>query len=106
MAKYMFQATYTAGGAKGVLKDGGSARRAAIEELVSGMGGTVECFYFAFGGDDVYVILDLPDHESAAAASMTASAAGATQVRTIVLLTPEQIDAAAAKSVDYTPPGG
>jgi uncharacterized protein with GYD domain len=102
----MFQATFTAEGARGVLKGGGSARRAAIEKLTDGLGGTVECFYFAFGGDDVYIIVDLPDHESAVAASMTASAAGATQVRTIVLLTPEQIDAAAAKSVDYTPPGG
>lgn len=105
MAKYLFQASYTTEGAKGLLKEGGSIRKAAIEELVSGLGGSVECVYFAFGGDDVYVIAECPDHESAAAASMRVAASGAVSARTIVLLTPEQIDAASRKSVRYTAPG-
>lgn len=106
MAKYMFQVSYTAEGAAGVLERGGSARKAVVEKVASSVGGTVECFYFAFGGDDAYVIADLPDHESAAAVSLTTGASGAVQIRTIVLLTPEQLDAAAKKRVDYAPPGG
>jgi len=101
----MFQVSYTAQGAKGVLEKGGSARRGAAEEMVSGLGGTIECFYFAFGGDDAYVIADLPDHESATAGSLKVGASGGAQVRTIVLLTPEQVDAAVQKSVNYSPPG-
>ena len=106
MPKYLFQASYTADGAKGVLKDGGSGRKAAINELVTGLGGSLESLYFAFGGDDVFAIVELPDHESAAAASMTAGASGMVNVRTVVLLTTEQVDAAVKKRVNYRRPGG
>ncbi len=106
MAKYLFQVSYTAEGAKGVLAHGGSARRAMVDKVAASLGGEVECFYFAFGGADAYLVIDLPDNESAAAASIAAGAAGAAQIDTVVLLTPEQIDAAVAKKVDYAPPGG
>lgn len=106
MAKYLFSASYTADGTKGLINDGGSARKVAVEKLVSGLGGTLEAMYFAFGTDDVYAIVDLPDHESAVAASMTVGASGAVSVKTVVLLTPEQMDAAAQKSVSYRRPGG
>lgn len=105
MPKYLFQASYTAEGAKGVLKDGGRGRKAAIEALVTSLGGSLESLYFAFGGDDVFAIVELPDQESAAAASMTAGASGMVNVRTVVLLTPEQIDAAVKKRVNYRRPG-
>ena len=74
--------------------------------MISGLGGTVECVYFAIGGDDVLAIADLPDNESAVAASMTVGATGAANVRTTVLITAEQMDAAAGKTVDYSKPGG
>ncbi|MDH4178807.1 MAG: GYD domain-containing protein, partial [Thermoleophilia bacterium] len=64
-----------------------------------------ETFYFAFGGADAYVVLDLPDNQSAAAASIAVNAAGAATSEVVVLLTPEEIDAAAKLSVDYRPPG-
>lgn len=105
MPKFLFQASYTAEGAKGVLRDGGSGRKAAIEELMTGLGGSLECVYFAFGGDDVFAIVELPDQESAAAASMTAGASGMVNVRTVVLLTTEQVDAAVKKRVNYRRPG-
>jgi hypothetical protein len=44
------------------------------------------------------------DHPAAAVA-LTVGAAGGATVRTTVLLTPEQVDEAAKRSVDYTPPG-
>ena len=79
MPKYMLQVSYTAEGAKGLLKDGGSKRRQAAESLVKSVGGKLEAFYFAFGGSDAFVIVDLPDNASVAAASITRSitAAGA-----------------------------
>ena len=105
MAKYLYQASYTTEGARGLLKDGGSARREAIEKMTQGLGGTVEALYYAFGADDVYLIVDVPDHITAAAASLAVSATGAINIKTTVLLTPEEIDAAAQKSVAYRPPG-
>jgi uncharacterized protein with GYD domain len=106
MAKYMFIANYTAEGAKGVLKEGGSSRREAVATAMASAGGSLESFYFGFGADDAYVIADFPDHAAAAAAALTVSATGTSQVRTVVLITPEEIDAAAQRAVDFRPPGG
>jgi uncharacterized protein with GYD domain len=69
------------------------------------LGGQLESFYFGFGDRDAYVILDVPDDEAAAAVAMTVNAAGGATVRTTVLLTPEQVDEAAKRSVDYRAPG-
>jgi uncharacterized protein with GYD domain len=106
MAKYLFSVSYTAAGAQGIMKEGGSSRRDMIAKLLADVGGTLDAFYFGFGADDVYCIVDLPDHETAAALSMTVGASGAAQVRTTVLLTPEQIDQATHRSLAYRPPGG
>jgi uncharacterized protein with GYD domain len=105
MPKYLLDVSYTAEGAKGVMKDGGSKRRAAAKALVESLGGKLECFYFAFGETDVYVIAELPDAVSAAAAAMTIGSTGAMKSRTVVLLTPEEIDSAVKKPTSYTPPG-
>ena len=105
MAKYLFSGSYTNDGAKGLLKEGGSRRRAMLDEMVGSLGGKVESFYFAFGDADVYVIADIPDAASAAALSMTACATGAVAVKTVALLSPEEIDEASRKSVSYRPPG-
>ena len=105
MAKYMFTGSYTSDGAKGVLAEGGTRRREATERIVSSLGGTVEAYYFAFGSDDFYLIADLPDHAAAVAGALTGSASGALSVRTTVLLTPDDIDAAAKLSPAYRAPG-
>jgi len=105
MPKYLLQASYTADGAKGLVKDGGSKRRAAANTLIESLGGKVECFYFAFGKTDVVAIADFPDSVSAAAASLTLSASGAVTGQVTVLLTPEELDQATQKSGKYTPPG-
>ena len=105
MPKYLIEASYTAEGAKGVQSGGGSARRDAVSQLAEGMGGKLESFHFAFGDSDAYVIVDLPDNEAAAAIAMTVNGTGAVAIKTIVLMTPEEVDAAAKKSVDYRPPG-
>lgn len=105
MAKYLIIASYTAEGAKGVMKDGGTARKKQAESAIASLGGSVESFYFGFGADDAYVIFDVPDHATAAAISLTIGSSAAVNCRTIPLIMPEEIDEAARKKVDYTPPG-
>lgn len=105
MAKYLFEASYTPQGVKGVQSAGGSSRRDAVAQMAEGVGGKLESFYFAFGDRDAYVLVDLPDNESAAAVALAVNAAGAAEVRTVVLLTPEEVDDAAKRSVEYRPPG-
>jgi uncharacterized protein with GYD domain len=106
MPKYLFVASYKPEGAKGVIEKGGTARREAIAELAQGLGGSLESFYFAWGEDDVYTIVDLPDDAAAAAISMTVSADGRTGLKTIPLIEPATIDDAAQRTVQYRPPGG
>jgi uncharacterized protein with GYD domain len=105
MPKYLIQASYTPQGVEGVRSEGGSSRRDAVADTASSLGGQLESFHFGFGDDDAYVIADLPDNEAAAALALTVNAAGGATVKTTVLLTPEQVDEAAKRSVDYRPPG-
>jgi uncharacterized protein with GYD domain len=106
MPKYLWEASYNSEGVKGVVKEGGSGRRDAIEKLVSAAGGTLEAFYFSFGDSDVIVVADLPDEQTATAVALTVNSGGLVSLKTTVLLTPEEVDAAAKQSVDYRPPGG
>ena len=105
MPKYLVTASYTAEGARGLLKDGGSKRREAAEQALKTAGGTMESFYFSFGDADAIIIVDAPDHATVAAASLTISASGAVHTKTTVLLTPEELDQAAKKTVKYRAPG-
>ncbi|MEU9456425.1 GYD domain-containing protein [Streptomyces sp. NPDC048277] len=105
MPKFLIQATYTPEGSKGLLKEGGSGRRAAVDRVVAGLGGTVEAMYFAFGEDDLVCILDFPDPVSMAAASLSVKASGAIRTRATPLLTVDEIDAATQRQVDFRSPG-
>ena len=105
MPKYLFHASYTAEGIKGLVKEGGSKRKAVVEELIKSVGGKLEACYFAFGETDVFVIADVPDNVSVAAASLTVAASGSAHVKTTVLMTPEEMDAAAKKTAKYRAPG-
>lgn len=105
MSKFLFEASYTTDGIKGVQSAGGSSRRDAVAQVAESVGGKLESFYFAFGERDAYVVVELPDNESAAAVALTVNAAGGATVRTVVLLTPDEVDNAAKRSVDYKPPG-
>jgi uncharacterized protein with GYD domain len=105
MPKYLIEASYTAEGVKGLQAAGGSSRRDAVAALAKSVGGRLESLYFAFGEHDVYVVVDAPDNESATAVALTVNASGVVRARTTVLLTPEEVDAAAKRSVEYRPPG-
>jgi uncharacterized protein with GYD domain len=104
MPRYLFTGSYSPQGSKAVLAAGGTARRAAIEKMVSDLGGRVETFDFAFGSDDVYTIVELPDARTATAIALAVNGSGAISLRTVVLVTPEEVDAAGQVQPDYQPP--
>jgi uncharacterized protein with GYD domain len=105
MPKFLVDATYTPEGLKGLMKDGGTGRRAAIEAAVKSIGGRLEGMYFSFGKHDVVTIIDVPDNVSAAALALAVNAAGTATTRTTLLLTAEEVDKAIQKTVKYAAPG-
>jgi len=105
MPKYLFHANYVGEGIKGLLKDGGSKRRAVVEKLFKSLGGSLEGFYYAFGDTDLYIIAEFPNHAAVAAFVLTVTATGTVTVKTTVLLTPEEIDAAGKLTPTFSAPG-
>ncbi len=105
MAKYLIEGSYVGEGIKGLLKEGGSSRRQAVDKLLASVGGKVDSFYYAFGDVDVYIVVDVPDNVTAAAIALTVGASGVVRIKTTVLMTPEEVDAAAKKSPAYRAPG-
>lgn len=103
--KYLWKGRYSPEGTKGLLKEGGTAREKAVEQLLQSVGGRLEAYYYAFGEHDAYVIVDLPDNATAAAVSLAIAAAGVTRVETIPLLGSEEVDQAVKKPARYRPPG-
>lgn len=106
MPKYLVRASYVGDGVQGLRQEGGSARRGAIERACTSVGGRLDAFYFAFGDVDVIAILDLPDNVTAAGVALLVAASGKVDIKTTVLLTPEDVDAAVRVGGDYRPPGG
>ena len=105
MPKYPWKVSYTKAGAKGVAQEGASSRRDAVKYALESLGGALEAVYFAFGEADVYVIGELPDNQSAAALSLAANVSEGLTAETVVLMTPEEFDAATRKDVSFRPPG-
>ena len=105
MPRYLIQGSYSTDGIKGVLKEGGTGRRKAVEAAVHAMGGRLEAFYFAFGDDDVVAIVEAPDNVSAATFSMGVASTGTVRTKTTVLLTPEEIDQAGKKTLAFRAAG-
>jgi uncharacterized protein with GYD domain len=104
--KYLFQASHIGDGVQGLRKEGGSARRAAVEKACASVGGALDAFYYAFGEADVVAIIDLPDNTTAAGVAILIAASGKVDIKTTVLLSPEEIDSAVKVGADYRPPGG
>jgi uncharacterized protein with GYD domain len=70
------------------------------------MGGSIEALYYAFGENDIYVIVDVPDEATMTALSLAVTATGALRLnKTTVLMDPEVIGEASSKSIDYRAPG-
>lgn len=105
MALYLWYAKYESEGVKGLIAEGGSKRRAAVQQMVEKAGGKLHSFYYAFGDADVYGVTEFPDQMSAIAVSLAVNASGLTTLRTIPLFTAEDMDGAAKKTVAYRAPG-
>ena len=105
MPKFLITASYTPEGARGLLKEGGSSRRAAVQKLLDSVGGKLEAFYFALGHEDAFVIVDVPDNAAVVAVSLAVNASGAVRISTTPLIAPDDLDAASKKSIGYRPPG-
>jgi uncharacterized protein with GYD domain len=105
MSKFLVKASYNPDGVRGLIKEGGSKRRAAVQTLVEGLGGKLDAFYYTYGDDDAVLIVDLPDATAGVAISLAVNASGAVRLSTTPLITPEEVDAAAKKTVDYRAPG-
>lgn len=105
MPKYLVNATYTGEGIKGVIKEGGTSRKKAVEKMAADLGGKLEAYYFTFGDDGVVAIFDLPDMASASAVISTVNASCCANTRVSILITPEELDKIASMKVNYRPPG-
>jgi uncharacterized protein with GYD domain len=105
MPTYLWRGSYTAEGVKGLAKDGGSKRRSAVQQMVEKAGGKLHSFYFALGEADVFGIAEFPDVATAVAVSATVNASGMVHLSSTQLISPEEFDAAAKKTIAYRPPG-
>ena len=105
MPKYLITGSYTVDGTKGLLAEGGSGRKAAVEKALQGLGGKLDAIYYAHGDTYVIVIADIPDATSAVALSLVVNASGAVNIKTTPLLTVAEVDAACKKTVSYRPAG-
>jgi len=105
MPKYLICSTYTEEGLKGLLKEGGTKRVEASRKAIESLGGTLESFYFAYGDNDAYFIVDQPDNVNVIAGILLANASGAVKLKTVALITPEEVDEAVKKTMDWRPPG-
>jgi uncharacterized protein with GYD domain len=105
MAKFLLEASYSSEGLKGLLKEGGTARREAATRAISSAGGQLDCMYMAFGDKDAIAIFDAPDNITAAALAISVSSSGHVRTKITPLLTVEEVDQAVKKSVAYRAPG-
>jgi len=105
MPKYLIKANYHSDGAVGLAAKGGTARRDAVGKMVADAGGSIDCFYYAWGETDAYLVVEMPSDESMLGIALSVNKSGATSITTTPLLTPEQVDVAASSAPGYTPPG-
>ena len=105
MSKYLFYGSYTQEGFKGIVKEGGSKRIEAAKKSLGSVGGSLEAFYFSFGENDFYIIVDLPDNVTTTAVTLAGNVSGTFSIKGVPLLTADELDQAVKKSVDFRPPG-
>jgi uncharacterized protein with GYD domain len=109
MTKYAFFFSYTSDSWARMMSVPGD-RTAAVREVLSSLGGSLECIYWMFGSHDGIAIADLPDAVSAAAVSIAVASTGTiTNNQTRVLLTQEQLgralEQASTAAQAFQPPG-
>jgi uncharacterized protein with GYD domain len=104
MPKFLAKVSLNTEGVRLLRKEKASGRRAAVTKFVEAAGGKVEAFYFAFGEDDVVLILDLPENAAAAAVSLVNNSVGNVRATYIPLITVEEMDRAVDKAARLSAP--
>ncbi|HEX9230135.1 MAG TPA: GYD domain-containing protein [Arthrobacter sp.] len=87
------------------MREAGTKRRAALVEALKSVGGSLACFYCAFGETDVLGGFEVPEPADAAAPSLMINSTGSVNVHLKPLMTPEDLDDAAKKTPSYRAPG-
>lgn len=105
MQKYLFHGRYTPEGSRGLMAEGGSTRIEAARQALGSVGGSLEAFYFSFGQDDFYIIVNLPDNVTATSVLMAGNITGTFHIEGVPLLTAAEMDEVVKKRVDFRPPG-
>jgi uncharacterized protein with GYD domain len=105
MPKYLYHGSYTDKGLKGLMKDGGSKRMKITKKAIESLGGEMEAYYFALGGNDFFIIVEVPDNIKAITGSLVANASGMVKVNITALVSPEEVDLAVKQTMDWRPPG-
>ena len=105
MPKYLYQGSYTDKGLQGLMKDGGTKRMEVTRRAIESLGGKMEAYYFALGGNDFFIILEVPDNITAITGSLIANASGTVRVSITALVSPEEVDKAVKQTMDWQPPG-
>jgi len=105
MPKYLFYGAYTPEGYRGLMEEGGSTRIEAAKQALGSVGGSLEAFYFSFGEQDFYILVDLPDNVATTAVTLAGKITGTFSINGVALLTPEELDEAIKIGVDFRPPG-
>jgi uncharacterized protein with GYD domain len=62
MPKYLVEASYTAEGLKGLIKDKASGRKAVVAQALADLGGKLDGIYFTMGERDVLLVCECPDY--------------------------------------------
>ncbi len=85
-------------------------RSIAVKQLVEGVGGKLECFYWMSGAFDGFSVIELPDGQSAGAFAAIVKATGSLQHYETHMLTSmndavAMLKKAQAATKSYRPPG-
>lgn len=89
MAMHMTQFSYFAAAVKGLV-DTPQNRRAAVEQVITAAGGTLEDFYLCFGDYDGVALASFPSNVDGAAALLAIASSGSvTALKTTVLMSAE-----------------
>jgi len=104
MAKFLIRAKYTQSGLQGAIKEGFAARESYIKGLMQSMGATTEAWYWAYGQDDVLIIVDA-EPSAAIAISLAVNQSGAVELSTTPLMTSAELDEARGRLPAYRAPG-
>ncbi len=88
MARYVLLSRFTQQGAQNI-KDG-PARLEAVKETLQGLGAELKDFYLTLGEYDAVVVVEAPDDETVATASLAIGSLGNVRIETLRAFTEDE----------------